>query len=523
MPPGRFRRTPGGGYEEPGRSAVRRLQCPLGSANGGDRVVPILGFGVTSRDDTEPMAGATEQGFFTRGVVVALDPTPAQERLLRSYCGAARVAHNWTIAQVKDNLSTRADERSSGITEDQLTPALSWSAYGLGMAWNQAKDEAAPWWREVSMHAFRSGTASAALALKNYSDSKKGVRAGRRIRFPRFKSRNRSTPSITFVEINHQLSWLHPSRHGVRLMLPQSSPDTDVRRRREQLAWIHTTTSTRRLYDLVEQGRATIQKVTISYRGGRWQAAFSVRYAERVTPPPVKRRGPIVGVDAGLKHLATLSVPVPGISDGAGHVANPEVLASQLRRLAKLDRAIARCEKGSKNRAKLLERRARLHGRIARTRALHLHRLSTALAGSFDAVVIEDLNVHALARSRRRLARRVADAGLGELRRQLDYKCTDRGTHLVVVDRFYPSSKTCSACGATRATLPLFERVYHCEGCGLALDRDVNAARNLEREGLRLLALGADGSVAGLRPETQNADPRSRKTGGAQAPPAAAA
>ena len=138
-------------------------------------------------------------------------------------------------------------------------------------------------------------------------------------------------------------------------------------------------------------------------------------------------------------------------------------------------------------------------------------------------MVIEDLSVYALARSGRRLARRVADAGLGELRRQLDYKCADRGSRLVVVDRFYPSSKTCSACGATRATLPLFERVYPCEGCGCALDRDVNAARNLESEGLRLLALNADRSVAGLRPETQNADPRGRKTSRAHASLAAVA
>ncbi len=469
------------------------------------------------------MAGGTEEGFVTRGVVVTLDPTPAQERLLRSYCGAARVAHNWAIAQVKDNLSTRAAERASGVSEDQLTPALSWSAYGLGMAWNQAKEDVAPWWREVSMHAFRSGVTSAAAALKNFSDSKKGARAGRRVGFPGFKSRARSLPAVSFVEINHQLSWLHPSRHSVRLMLPGCSPDTDIRRRRDQLAWIHTTTSTRRLYNLVAHGRASIQKVTISHRGGRWQAAFSVRFAEKPAPPPMKRRGPTVGVDAGLRHLATLSVPVRGLSDADGHVANPEVLAGQLRRLAALDRAVSRCEKGSRNRRRLLERRARLHGQVAKTRALHLHRLSTALAGSFDAVVIEDLNVHALARSGRRLARRVADAGLGELRRQLAYKCDDRGARLVVVDRFYPSSKTCSACGATRATLPLFERVYRCEGCGLVLDRDVNAAHNLEREGLRLLALGVDRSVAGLRPETQNVDPRGHKTSGARASLAAIA
>jgi putative transposase len=125
------------------------------------------------------------------------------------------------------------------------------------------------------MHAFRSGIADAAAGLSNFSDSKKATRAGRPMGFPRFKSQNRSTPSIGFIEINHQLSWLSPSRHGIRLMLPQSSPDPDIRRRRDQL---YTTSSTRRLYNLVEAGRARIQKVTISDRGGRWQAALSVRY-----------------------------------------------------------------------------------------------------------------------------------------------------------------------------------------------------------------------------------------------------
>ena len=108
------------------------------------------------------------------------------------------------------------------------------------------------------MHALRSGLRAAADALGNFSDSKKGLRQGRRVGFPRRKSRRQSTPSVSFVEINHQLSWLTPDRHHVRLMLPQSTPDVEVKRRREHLGWIHTVESTRRLYHLVDSGRATI-------------------------------------------------------------------------------------------------------------------------------------------------------------------------------------------------------------------------------------------------------------------------
>jgi putative transposase len=465
--------------------------------------------------------------YVTRAVVFNLDVSPAQEQLLTSYAGSRRRAYNWALDEVRANLKTRAAERATGVAEEDLTPSLSWSAFSLNKAFNATKEDVAPWWREVSMHAFRSGIADAAAALKNFSDSKKGIRTGRRVGFPTIKTRNRSIPSISFIEINHQLSWLHADRHHVRLMLPQASPDPNVRRRAKNLAWIHTTESTRRLYRLVEDGRARIQKVTIANRGGRWQVAFSVRHLTglpaRRPVAQAKRRDGTVGLDAGLVHLATLDRVVHGLTDHAGHVANPRVLEAQLSKLAKIDRALSRTEKHSKNRAKLRRRRARLHGRIAKTRALYLHRLTNALVDRFDSVAIEDLNLAAMGSRKGHLGRSVADASLGELRRQLTYKCADRGTTLVEVDRFYPSSKTCSCCGAVRAKLPRNARVFECESCGVSLDRDVNAARNIAQEGARLLLGHTEQDVAGLRPETQNADPRSRQTGRAQALPAAAA
>ena len=470
------------------------------------------------------MEQSSQRDFFTRGVVFTLDPTPAQERLLRSYSGAARFAYNWAIGRVAENLGQRRAQRKAGVAEEDLAPALSWSAYSQGCAWNAAKEEVAPWWREVSMHAFRSGTGAAAAALKNFADSKNGERSGRRIGFPKLKNRRRTTPSVSFVEINHQISWLAPDRHHVRLMLPQSTPERGVCRRRQHLALIHTTQSTRRLYKLVETGRATIQKVTISYRGGRWQAAFSVRY---LSAPPARAmsettRTKLVGIDAGLRHLATLSSPIRGLSDRDGHVENPLVLGNQLRRLRKLDGAISRTERGSKNRARLIKRRARLYGMITKTRALELHRITNELVRSFGVIGIEDLNVAGMCARKGRLGRPVADAGLGELRRQLAYKTSDRATTLVVVDRFYPSSKTCSLCGSVKAKLDRSTRVFDCTDCGVVIDRDVNAARNIAAEGARLLG-DQERPVAGLRPETQNADPRPRKTRRAQALTAAAA
>ena len=134
-------------------------------------------------------------------------------------------------------------------------------------------------------------------------------------------------------------------------------------------------------------------------------------------------------------------------------------------------------------------------------------------------VAIEDLNVAGMANRKRHLGRALADVSPAELRRQLTYKMADRGTTLVVVDRFFPSSKTCSACGAVRAKLPLSVRVFECSTCGATLDRDVNASLNIEAEGRRLLTAALDAvsrtklDVAGLRPETRNADPRTERTG----------
>jgi hypothetical protein len=178
----------------------------------------------------------------------------------------------------------------------------------------------------------------ARLAL---GDRRRGRSAGQLQRFeegnsigptgglPQLKSRNRSVPSVSFAEINHQLSWLHPDRHHIRLMLPQHSLDADVRRRSANLAWMHTTESTRRLYNLVEQRRARIQKVTISQRGGRWQVAFCVRYLSwwtgsthrRKPVRAVERREPSSPSARGSSNVRGVARPLTGTS--TQHATSP--------------------------------------------------------------------------------------------------------------------------------------------------------------------------------------------------------
>jgi putative transposase len=379
-----------------------------------------------------------------RAVFVPLDPNPAQEQLLRSYCGASRFAYNWTVAIAKANLDARDEERRVGIDEANLMK-LDWSPWSLTPLWNSVKGEIAPWHRDVTKHAFISGVTNAATALKNFNDSKKGLRKGPPVGFPKFKKR-RSKQSVTFTETGTQKGWFGEDSRHVRLVLPMSATDPRIARRRKQLQWIHSTESLRRLKRKVTDGEWTIQAMTISFTGGRWQASFSVRQFVVPAPKLDREHKPLVGIDLGVKQLATLSFPLKGLSDSSGHVENPRLLTAELAHLAKFDRQLSRCVRGSKNHAKIRLRRQRLYGRVARTRNLYLNRLTTTLAGCFETVAIEDLRVGDMVKGAKKnttkaLSRSILDAGFYELRRQLTYKVEDRGHRVIVVNRFYPSSK----------------------------------------------------------------------------------
>ncbi len=183
--------------------------------------------------DTVPVEAA-ERGHVTRAIEVVLDPSPSQERLLRSYSGSMRAGYNWAIAAVRDNLNVRRDERDRGVPEDELTPALSWSRASLVSRWREVPDETHPWHRDVSIHAFRTGLDNAALALKNFSDSRSGKRRGAKVGFPRFKDRH-SRQAVTFVElaagVDHR-HWVNPgTRAHVRLMLPRRAGNDTWERR----------------------------------------------------------------------------------------------------------------------------------------------------------------------------------------------------------------------------------------------------------------------------------------------------
>ena len=371
---------------------------------------------------------------------------------MASHAGAARFAYNAGLAHVKESL-------------DNGEPP-EWSHYGLLRWWNANKDELAVnrdtgvvWWSQNSKEAYSMALRSLAQGLSNWSRSRKGQHKGRRVGFPKFKSKN------TTMRFAYSTDFTAPTAsdpYGLKL---------------PRIGRVHCMEN---VYKRV--AGAHLVRITVSRRAGCWYASLTVE-REPVAPTSVSspKRG-AVGVDLGVKHLATLS-------DGTV-IPNPRALGTRLRALRKAQQALSRKIKGSARREKAKERVARLHARVADVRADAINKATTMIARDYGVVCIEDLNVAGMAKSRS-LARSLSDAALGEFRRQLEYKTARSGAALRVVDRWYPSSKTCSNCGVVKAKLPLSERTFNCDACGLTMDRDLNAAINIQ--------------VAGSAPETLNA------------------
>ena len=388
----------------------------------------------------------------------ALDPTPRQCAALASHCGAARVAYNWGLELVK----TRLDQRQTDPTVE-----VPWTLPTLRKEWNRAKYEVAPWWAENSKEAYSSGLDGLARALKNFADSRDGRRKGHRVGFPQRKRKDRARATCRFTTGAIRVL---PDRKHVQL---------------PRIGAIKTHESTRKLARRIEQGTAHVLAATISRTADRWFVSFTVEVNRHI--PTSNGKSHIVGVDVGIRHLAVLSTDRPPIP-------NPRALERSLRKIGRLNRELARSRRGSKRRTRIRRRLQRTHARAVNIRRDALHKLTTTLATDHGTIVVEQLNVDGMLRNRR-LARAIADAAMAELRHQLAYKTRWYGSRLVLAHPFYPSSKMCSTCGWVKAKLTLDERIFCCEACGSALDRDLNAARNLAR-----LAYVAQSSW-----ETQNA------------------
>ena len=385
-------------------------------------------------------------------------PDKAQQQALARTFGCVRVVWNRTLAARHARYAAEGMGTSYAETDRALTV--------------MKKDRALAFLSEVSSVPLQQ-------ALRHQHKAFTAFFA-RRARYPRFKSRrSRQSAHYTRSAFSLRGGELRLAKMAAPIRFVWSWPDVDV--------------------TALNPGTVIVCREP----DGRWYVTFTI---DANPPEPLQETGRAVGVDLGVTDFAVTS-------DGE-RIPNPRCLERRARSLARYQRRLARCRKGSVNRAKAAARVARAHRKVRNARIDFLHRTSTRLVRQNDLIVIEDLAVANMVKNRR-LARAISGCGWGEFRRQLEYKCHRHGRRLTVIDRWYPSSKTCSACGYLCAELSLGTRRWTCPSCGTRHDRDINAAKNILAAGLAVSACGGDVRHSGssrLRSPTKQ-EPRPARAG----------
>jgi putative transposase len=364
-----------------------------------------------------------------RAFKTELDLNNSQKTACARHAGAARWAYNWGLAR-----------KVEAYQKGEKTP----TAIDLHRELNALKKGELAWMYEVSKCAPQEALRNLDQAYAHFFRRVKEKKAGKQIQagFPRFKSKKNSLGSFRLTGAIHvfdnaiQLPRLGRLRLKERGYLPVDG--------------------------------VKVLSATVSERAGCWFVSVQV---EIEMPEPETAEKPVAGIDLGIMRLAT-------ISDGTG-IENPRSLKRSLRKIRRLQRTVSRRQIGSANRRKALAKLAKAHLRVTNIRKDTLHQATSQLARTKSAVVLEDLNVRGMMKNHH-LAQAIGDVGWHEFRRQMSYKGAWYGCEVQVADRFYPSSKRCSRCGNVKAEFDLSERVYECEVCGLIIDRDLNAALNLE-------------------------------------------
>jgi putative transposase len=354
-------------------------------------------------------------------------PNQAQQQVLARTFGCVRVVWNRTLAARQARWHAEAKGTSYAATDRALT--------------QMKKDPGSAFLNEVSSVPLQQALRHQHKAFTAFFE--------RRARYPRFKSRSsRQSAHYTRSAFCMRGGVLRLAKTDAPLEFVWSWPDVDV--------------------TALDPAMVIVSREP----DGRWYVTFTIDIDR---PAPLQEVGHAVGVDLGVTDFA--------VTSDAERIPNLRHLQRKARNLARYQRRMARCRQGSANRAKAAVKVARTHRKIRNARRDFLHRTSTRLVRDNDLIVIEDLNVAGMIRNRH-LARAISDCGWGEFRRQLAYKCERYGRTLAVIDRWYPSSKTCSACGHQLAGLSLSVRHWTCPACRARHDRDLNAAKNILAAGL---------------------------------------
>ena len=451
-------------------------------------VTPRIDTGcVTIRPTTSPISHTGH--VLSRAVTFqfTLDPNAKQKIQFSECAGARRFTVNHHYARVKANLETRSVERESASnvegTYECPTSSLSWSGFSFineFNAWKNGQADDSPinddgsrglsWRHDLPADVFECASVDAARSLENFAASRRGDRKGAQVGFPRFQAKGKVTPSFRLN--NRATSCWAPSSQLIRFCDPSHV-------RLPKLGRVKLFGPTRRVRRMIDTGHFHVYSATLTQRAGRWTCSLSGVAAEmhQAERSRSTRHTVPVGVDRGITSLV-----VAADANGTPFEVfeGVKTLREAQRTLKAANQALARTTLGSKGRQRAQARLITTHRKIANTRRHLVHQVSKTLVTKCQVLVIEDLNVAGMVRNRN-LAKSISDAAMGELRRQIQYKAKWHGVEVRVAERFFPSSKTCSGCGEVKSNLNLRERTYSCDGCGLVIDRDLNAAINLAR------------------------------------------
>ncbi|OOS21641.1 transposase [Moraxella lincolnii] len=385
-----------------------------------------------------------------RGHIIELTPNNTQATHLKKACGVARFAYNWALAewkkQYEQDKNYRDECQAKGITIDE-TKLHKPSQGKLRKQLNSIKREQFPFMLEVTK-------CSPQLAIMQLGNA-----------FKRFFKGESKYPQFRKKGVNDRFSL---SNDQFKLKLKKDKPHIQI----PNLGLVRMTEHLR------YNGKILSAKVFT--KGGKWFVSIAVELDD--TQKPLPKTGKSVGLDLGITDLATLS--------DSTKIQAPKPLKNKLKKLQRLSKQLSRKQKGSKNREKAKTKLSRLHYKISCIRKDFLHKLTTDLVKKFDAICLENLNTKGMVRNRK-LSRAISDLGFYEFKRQLIYKANQWGKSIKELDRFYPSSKTCSNCGFIMAkeNLTLAARHWICPSCHANHDRDINASINILNQADKVLTL----------------------------------
>lgn len=389
---------------------------------------------------------------------IELIPNNKQKTYFRKAFGCARLAYNWGLAEWQ-RLYKEGEKAD---------------AYGLKKAFNAIKKDKYPFVLEVTKYATQQPFINLGKAFKKFfEDLKKGI-----VSYPQFKKKKDDEGSFYIGGDQVSLSDINRNSKNFK-KIPHNEKQKHQYLKVPNLGWVKMTERLRFI--------GKVNGVVISQKGDKYFASFSVQITEEEYKRTHQKNcsdkaNHKVGIDLGIKSALILS-------DGVA-VDNPKPLKKNLRKIKKVSRQLnkrthARTKqerlegkKKSNNYRKLSVKLSNAQRKVSNIRRDFIQKVTTILTTHYSYIALENLNVKGMTRNHR-LAQSVLDVAFGELRRQIEYKSQLNGVKIVEADRFYPSSKTCSVCGSIKQELKLSDRTFHCDKCGVVIDRDYNASLNL--------------------------------------------